>query len=126
MRRWNLRQFAAYVVVILTCTGLDVGCVVVLRHVLPLLFAVGTGFVANVLTGYVLSRRLVFLRATKRHAGASWRFGVLVGINVAVGVFMVTFLVAQGLPYLVARVLSSGLLVPTNYIVMRSWVFAEA
>ena len=126
MRRWNLAQFAAYVAVILTCTGLDVGCVLVLRQVLPLLLAVATGFVANVVTGYVLSRRFVFLRATAPHASASWRFGVLVGINVAVGVFAVTFLVAHGLPYLAARVLSSGVLVPTNYVVMRTWVFAEA
>ena len=44
----------------------------------------------------------------------------------AVGVFAVTALVAHGLPYLAARVLSSGVLVPTNYVVMRTWVFAEA
>jgi putative flippase GtrA len=126
MRRWNPVQLATYLLVILISTGLDVGCVLLLRQLLPLLVAVLSGFLANVLSGYLLSRRFVFLRATARHASASWRFGVLVGLNVAVGVFAVTFLVAHGLPYIAVRLLSSGLLVPTNYLVMRSWVFVEA
>jgi putative flippase GtrA len=126
MTRWNPKKVVAYLLVIGISTGIDVGLVLTSRRVLPLLLAVLLGFAGNVTSGYVLSRHFVFLRATARHASATWRFAVLVGVNVAIGVLVVTVMVSQGVPYLLARVISSGVLVPTNYVVMRSWVFAEA
>jgi putative flippase GtrA len=126
MRGWDPRKLAAYVLVIGMSTGLDVALVLITRRLLPLLVAVLLGFVGNVTSGYLLSRRFVFLRATARHVSATWRFAVLVGLNVGVGVLAVTALVSEGVPYLLARVISSGVLVPTNYVVMRTWVFAEA
>jgi putative flippase GtrA len=50
----------------------------------------------------------------------------LVVLNVLVAIPGVTVVVAAGMPYILARVLSSGLLVPTNYLVMRHWVFPAA
>lgn len=126
MTRWDLRKLVAYLVVIGVSTGVDVGLVLSARHVVPLLPAVLLGFVGNVASGYVLSRRFVFLQATARHVSATWRFAVLVALNVAVGVLAVTAMASQGVPYLVARVISSAVLVPTNYVVMRTWVFAES
>lgn len=125
MSRWNPVKLVAYVVVIGISTGVDVGLVLLSRRVLPLVLAVLLGFVGNVTSGYVLSRRFVFLRATTRHMSASWRFALLIALNVAVGVLAVTLMVSQGVPYVVARVVSSTVLVPTNYFVMRNWVFAE-
>lgn len=126
MTRLNAPQLAAYALVIGASTGLDVVTVWVLRDLGPLLLAVAGGFVANVGTGYVLSRRFVFLRATTPHMTASSRFCVLVALNAAVGVGAVTVMAASGVPYLVARVLSSAVLVPANFVIMRSWVFADA
>lgn len=126
MRRWKPAQLAAYALVIVVCTGLDVTCVFVLRKWLPLLLAVLAGFLAQVVGSYVLSRRLVFLRATRGHANASWRFAVLVGVNVLIGVGGVTAMASAGMPYLGARALSSAVLVPLNFVVAGTWVFVEA
>ena len=128
MTRVRVVGLVSYGLVMGVGTGLDVVTVSLLRHlsVVPLVVAVGAGFLANVGTGYVLSRVLVFPAARHSHRTAGPRYLALVAVNVLVAILGVAFLVARGLPYLVARVLSSAVLVPTNYVVMRSWVFAEA
>jgi putative flippase GtrA len=128
MRRVPFVQLASYGLVMAVGTGLDVVCVTLLRRTpgVPLLLAVGCGFLANVVSGYLLGRRFVFRSARHTARKSMPRYAVVVALNVLVAIGGVTLLVSDGLPYLGARVLASVLLVPLNYVAMRSWVFLSA
>jgi putative flippase GtrA len=107
------------------CTVLDVG-MVALTHLLlgwPLLVAVALGFTTNVACGFVLGRLVVFPSSRTRLGTASWRYAVLTGLNVLVGIGGVTLVVSEGLNYVIARLCASGSLLVVNYVVMRWWVF---
>lgn len=125
MRRVTLIQLVSYALVMAVGTGLDVTCATLLLRVdeLPVLVAVGAGFLANVVSGYVLGRWLVFRSAQHAARKSVPRYAVVVGLNVMVAVGGVSLLVSAGVPYLVARLASTAVLVPTNYVVMRQWVF---
>lgn len=125
MRSRQLSHLAAYGAQVVVATGLDTACVLLGRRVVPLLVAVSVGYLANTLAGYVFGRYLVFPGTTRSHAEASWRYGALIALNIAIGVLGVTAVVDAGAHYLVARVMSSSVLVPTNYAAMRWWVFAS-
>jgi putative flippase GtrA len=124
--RQHITHALTYLGVYGLCTVLDVG-MVALTHLLlgwPLLVAVALGFTTNVVSGFVLGRLVVFPGSRTRLGTASWRYAVLTGVNVLVGVGGVTVVVSHGFNYLIARVTASGFLLALNYVVMRWWVFA--
>lgn len=88
----------------------------------PLLLAVSVGWLANVSSGFILSRVYVFSDGTASTFEASWRYATLVALNLAVGVGAVTYVVSKGVPYIVARPASSTFLVAFNLVASR-WVF---
>jgi putative flippase GtrA len=128
MRRWNLDQLVAYAGVMGVGTTLDVLFTTLLRHTpgVPLLLAVGTGFLTNVSSGYFFSKRFVFLNTRTHPSVSRRRYALLVALNVAIAIVGVAHLVSLGLPYLAGRLLASAILIPTNYLVMRHWVFQAA
>lgn len=120
-----VRHAVSYLSVVAVCFVLDVGTVFVLDRVLslPLTLSVLGGFTVNVATSFGLQRRLVF-RPKRFHAGlARRRYGLLVALNVLIGVLGVSWVVGHGVPYPIARVTASGTLVIVNYASMRWWVF---
>ena len=114
-----------YVGVAALATAADVLTVTVLRRGvgLPILASVAAGFAANVLVGFSLQRLLVFRRSQQTLRRATWRYAVLVGSNVVIGVGGVSAAVDAGWPYLGARLASSVVIVALNYVALRTWVF---
>jgi putative flippase GtrA len=125
LRRREYVRAARFVLVNGVGTVLDVGLVFLLTKVLsaPLLLAVFCGWLASMLCGFYLNRRLVFADGQASLFTASRRYFALVTFNVLVGVGLVTFLVAQGWNYPLTRALSSTFLVIVNFLVARWWVF---
>jgi putative flippase GtrA len=128
MRGVTLGQLMAYAFVMAVGTGLDVLCATVVRGLpgVPLVFAAGAGYVANTVSGYVLSRAVVFRGARNTGRTAGPRYLAVIALNVAVAVVGVTALVDAGAAYLVARLLSTAVLVPLNFLLMRHWVLDAA
>jgi len=127
MRRATLVRLGSYVVLMGVGTLLDVLAVTaLLADGVWTAAAVSVGFGLNVSSGYILGRFVVF-RSPRVPPGTSMlRYGALVVLNVLVAVGGVSTAVALGVPYLVGRLISSGALVPTNYVVMHHWVFGTA
>jgi putative flippase GtrA len=126
-RATAVRHAVSYLSVAALCFLLDVATVYAVRQGpgLPLVLAVLVGFAANVSAGFGLHRRLVFRPPRLRAVRARRRYALLVGINVAVGVLGVSWVVAVGVSYPLARVTASGFMVVVNYIAMRWWIFAS-
>ena len=81
------------------------------------------GFLAGAAVKYVLNYFLAF-RSSERHHAAVPRFAAALAALFAgnVAIFWVLH-DAVHLHYLVAQVLTTGLLVPIGYLVSRNWVF---
>jgi len=123
----RLRHGLEYLGVAAIATAADVGTVLLCRAQDLLLFlAVALGFAANVVVGFVLQRFFVFRGSRRTLRAATWRYGALVGSNVLIGVGGVTLVVEAGSPYLLARLVSSALIVALNYAALRWWVFPGA
>ena len=117
-------RVARFVVFAGVGTVLDLVVLLSLRRAgLPLLLCVFFGFSASQVSGFLLNRKFVFTGGRSSLLGSSWRYGVLVAINLAVGVGGVTWIVSQGADYLVTRVVVSALLVLFNFAVAHLWVF---
>ncbi|MEU8257327.1 GtrA family protein [Micromonospora inaquosa] len=57
--------------------------------------------------------------------GQAWRYLLLVLVNLALTVALVQGLTWAGLPYLVAKVLTTGGLAVLNLFVSRKWIFTD-
>lgn len=106
-------------------TVVDIGLVFVLTHVLsaPILAAVFCGWLSSMLCGFFLNRRFVFSDGRASLFTASGRYLTLVALNLAVGVGAVSWLVSDGWNYVLTRLLSSTVLVITNFAIARWWIF---
>ncbi len=125
MTRRELVRVCRFIVVNGVGTAIDVGSVFVLTRFLaaPLLLAVFCGWSSSQLSGFALNRRFVFSDGRAALGTASVRYLVLVLINLAIGVGLVTWLVAHGWNYILMRVLASLFLVLFNFSVAKWWVF---
>ena len=128
MRFGTVRRLLLYGVTMAVGTALDVACQTTVRDIpgVPLVVAVMAGFSANLTSGYLMSRYIVFQARQTDLVRSSVRYALLVGLNVFLGIVGVTALVAEGWPYVGARLAASVVLVPTNYVVLRTWVFSAA
>lgn len=126
MSRTELVRLARFIVLNGIGTVLDVALVYVLHGVLgaPWLLSVFSGWFTSTCVGFLLNHHFVFHDGQASLRQASWRYAVLVGLNLGVGVGLVTLVVEQGAPYLPTRLVSSAVLVATNFAVNRGWVFA--
>jgi putative flippase GtrA len=126
MNRAEIIRAARFVVFNGVGTVIDIALVTVLSREFgaPPLLAIFCGWTSNMITGVLMNRYLVFANGQSTFYTATWRYIMLVTFNLGVGVFGVAALVSAGWPYVPTRLLSSTLLVVTNYFVARSWVFA--
>lgn len=87
------------------------------------LVATSVGFVVGAVTKYFLNYFLAF-RSEEPHLSAIPRFAVMLG-----GLFTANAAIFwalhehAGLHYMLAQVLTTGLLVPVGYVINRIWVF---
>ncbi|MCW2606212.1 MAG: hypothetical protein JWO60_905 [Frankiales bacterium] len=120
----ELRRVLLFGLVAGTGTALDLtAALLLLRAGVPVVLGVAVGWSCNVGSGYVLNRRVVFPDGTATVASSARRYAYLVALNALVGVGGVSLAVELGTPYVLARVVSSILLVLTNLVLSRYWVF---
>jgi putative flippase GtrA len=96
-----------------------------LLQVAPLA-ASAAGFCVGAAIKYVLNYFLAF-RSIEKHRAALAKFAVALGILFALNaLFFALLQQGLGLHYMVAQVLTTGLLIPPGYVLSRLWVFAAA
>jgi putative flippase GtrA len=90
----------------------------------PPLSASAAGFCVGAAIKYVLNYFLAF-RSAEKHTVALTRFAIALGVLFALNaLFFALLQQGLGLHYLVAQVLTTGLLIPPGYLLSRLWVFA--
>ena len=119
------RQFSTFFLVGLTATALQYAVLIGLKELahVPIIPASLVGYLAGGLLNYLLNRRHTF-DSDRSHAEAGWRFAAVmcVGFFLTWG-FMRLFVVALGAPYLLAQVVTSGLVMVFNFGAHRMWTF---
>jgi putative flippase GtrA len=82
------------------------------------------GYVAGGILSYIINRRHVFA-STRPHQQASWRFGTIAAVG-----FFLTYGLMHGLvdwanvPYLLAQILTTGIVLFWSFVANRMWTFA--
>lgn len=92
----------------------------------PPLAASAAGFCVGAAIKYVLNYFVAF-RSVETHRAALAKFAVALAILFVLNALFFALLhQGLGLHYLVAQVLTTGLLIPPGYLLSRLWVFAAA
>ena len=121
------RQFALFCLVGAAAAAAHYGVLI------GLVEGAGAGPVPATLAGYVvggaisygLSRRHVFASA-RAHRDALWRFAVVAGVGFALTWLIMAGLTGRaGLPYLLAQVLTTGVVLVWSFLAHRFWTFGE-
>lgn len=87
------------------------------------LAASSAGFAVGATVKYLLNYFVAF-RSDERHAVALPRFAAMLGVLFVLNAaFFAALHQGAGLHYLVAQVLTTGLLIPPGYLMSRRWVF---
>ena len=88
--------------------------------------ASAAGFLVGALVKYCLNYFVAF-RSDERHIVALPRFVVMLAILLALNTLVFALLnEGAGLHYMIAQVLTTGLLIPPGYLLSRLWVFRSA
>ncbi len=122
------RQFSMFVVVGVAAAVVHYGLLIALveiRGVRPVP-ATLAGYVAGGVVSYVLNRRHTY-RSDRPHEEAGWRFAVVAGVGfVLTSVFMYLLHDLAGLHYLLAQVLTTGVVLVWSFVAHRIWTFGAA
>jgi putative flippase GtrA len=104
--------------------GVDIGLLWLLHGVVHLWLWLATtlAYAVAFVIGFVLSREWVFPEAGRSRAQV-YRYCVLVVGVLLLTVFGVQALAWLGVPYLAAKLVTSGVVAIVNYVVSRWWVF---
>ena len=87
------------------------------------LHATMAGFAIGAIVKYFLNYFVAF-RSTERHSSALVKFAMSLALLFALNALSFALLHEYfGLHYLLAQVLTTGLLIPSGYLVSRLWVF---
>ncbi|MFO1147904.1 MAG: GtrA family protein [Alsobacter sp.] len=82
------------------------------------------GYVLGGVVSYVLNRRYAF-RSDRPHREATWRFALVAFVGfVLTGLFMALFNGTLGIPYLVAQVMTTGVVLIWSFVANRLWTFS--
>lgn len=83
------------------------------------------GYCCGGVLSYAMNRRHTF--ATDRtHLEAGWRFAIVMAIGFALtGACMALFADALAVPFVLARIVTTGLVFCWNFFAHRSWTFAR-
>jgi putative flippase GtrA len=121
------RQFSMFVVVGVAAAVVHYGMLIALVEAwgvrpVPATLA---GYVAGGIVSYVLNRRHTY-RSDRPHEEAGWRFAVVAGVGfVLTSIFMYLLHDLAGLHYLLAQVLTTGVVLVWSFAAHRFWTFGE-
>lgn len=121
----TLASLGRFLVVGLASFAADFGVLVLLHGVLhvALWLATTASFLASFAVNFNLNRMWTFRAAGGAIGGQAVRFVLLVVVNLALTVVIVTGLTALGSDYRWAKVAATALVTVINFVVLRSWVF---
>lgn len=128
--RWNglthlLRQFSSFVAVGFIATAVHYTVLIGLVELagISAVAAALTGFVAGGAVSYILSRRHVF-HSNQRHEAAASRFALVAVVGFGLTyVFMSLFVRGAGIPYLLAQIVTTGIVMLWSFAAHRMWTF---
>jgi putative flippase GtrA len=90
----------------------------------PPLAASAAGFCVGATIKYLLNYFVAF-RSIEKHGAALAKFAIALGVLFALNALFFALLhQGMGMHYIVAQVLTTGLLIPPGYLMSRLWVFA--
>lgn len=119
------RQFSAFFGVGLVAAVVHYGTLVglvELAHAGPVP-ATLAGYVLGGIVSYALNRRFAF-ESDRPHREATWRFGVVAGVGfLLTGLLMAGLNGRLGLQYLLAQVLTTGMVMVWSFAANRWWTF---
>ena len=124
-RPGHKRSFAMYIVSGLAATGTHYAFAIVAVEVFGwrALYATSAGFMVGAITKYVTNYFLAF-ESEEPHLSAIPRFAVMLGfLFISNGAIFWALNEHGGLHYMLAQVLTTGLLIPVGYVINRIWVF---
>jgi putative flippase GtrA len=83
------------------------------------------GYIGGGIVSYVLNRRLTY-RSDRPHEEATWRFAVVAGVGFALTYGLMEALHGwAGLPYVLAQVMITGLVLVWSFFAHKFWSFGS-
>ena len=128
MLRELARQFGTFFAVGLVAAATHYGLLVSLveGYRLDPVPATLIGYVAGGIVSYLLNRRLTYA-SDRPHGEATWRFAVVSGVGFGITWVLVAIGVRTlGLPYMLAQVLTTGIVLFWTFGANRFWTFRSA
>jgi putative flippase GtrA len=82
-----------------------------------------TGYVVGAVVNYVLNRRHTF-STDRSHVQAGWRFALVAGAGfVMTGALMAFLTGVLSIPYILAQMFTTGVILVFNFVIHRLWTF---
>jgi putative flippase GtrA len=121
----TMRQFLVFAAVGAVGTAAHYATLIALVQIWRVSPPVATtaGFAVGALVNYVLNYRITFA-SNARHAHALPKFLTIAAIGAALNYGIVWWLTGRGVHYLLAQVVSTGVVLVLNYAANRAWTFA--
>ena len=122
------RQFSIFVLVGLAAAVVHYGALIALVEAADWSPVPATlvGYVAGGVVSYVLNRRHTYV-SDRPHEEAGWRFGVVAGVGfLLTSLFMYLLHDGAGLHYMLAQVLTTGVVLLWSFIAHKLWTFGQA
>ena len=130
MARWGhvTIQFAAFSMVGVVASVVHYSMLIMLVE-RGLTNPVAANLVAYILGGivsYLLNRRYAF-RSKRVHAETAWRFAIVAGLGLLLtGIFMYVFDEVLGVQYILAAVMTSGVVLFWSFVANWTWTFGNS
>lgn len=121
------RQFVAFFGVGIVAAIVHYGALIGLVEALgwPALPATLVGYVAGGIVSYGLNRSLTY-EAQRGHAEAGWRFATVAAVGFALTAGLMALLHGRlGLHYLVAQVITTGIVLVWSFLAHKFWSFRD-
>lgn len=121
-------QFLRYALVGVAATIGHYGTLILLveSHAVDPVAASLAGFVVGGIVSYFLNRRFTFHASERSHAAAAPRFALIAGVAFGLtGVLMHVFTEWSGLHYLVAQLVTTGIVLVWTFLANRFWTFSH-
>lgn len=126
-RRQRLRQFIAFAGVGLVATAIQYAVLLVSVRSLHLDPVLGSsaGFLISAVANYLLNYHFTF-ESTNPHLSAATRFAVITSAAFVLnGVIMFTLIQWLRVPYIVAQLIATGVVMMWNFLGSALWTFAK-
>ncbi len=123
-----LRQFSVFFWVGILVAGIHYSLLIGLVQIAhaPVLPSALAGYTAGGVVSYLLNRHHTF-QTGRPHEEASWRFGVVAGVGFGLTtVFMLIFYDKLQVPYLLAQIMTTGIVMLWSFVAHKFWTFRFA